>query len=147
MFVEKQSKVVVIAKPEWALVGEAASDSLLVRGGLKPISIHVSHPSSFDLLQLLGDANAGIAVEKVTKPDHRAKDGTVPGLGLREIALQVQGWLDWDRAHRERHHLTTEDDTQIMALPVPSWPTHWQLRNWITELNTTADALDSALTR
>jgi hypothetical protein len=141
MFVQKTTNVAVVAKSEWVLVGEQASDSILVRGGMKPVSIRVSHPDSQELIQLLAEANAGIAAE-VAKPDLRSKNRLVLGSGLREIALQVQGWLDWNRKDRTKHDLVTDGNTQIMALPVPSWPTHWQLKNWIEELNLAADALD-----
>jgi hypothetical protein len=137
MFVQKKTNVAVVAKSEWVLVGEQASDSILVRGGMKPISIRVSHPDSQELIQLLAEANAGIAAE-MAKPDPGSKNGS----GLREIALQVQDWLDWHRKDRAEHGLTTDDGTQVMALPVPSWPVHWQLENWVEELNLAADALD-----
>jgi hypothetical protein len=136
MFVQKKkTNVAIAAKPEWLLVGEQSSDSLLVRGGAKPVSIRVSHPSSSELIELLAEANAGIA----RKATGHATDA---GFGLREIALQVQGWLDWHRKDRTKHDLVTDGGTQIMALPVPSWPTHWQFKNWVEELNLAADALD-----
>ena len=141
MFVQKTTNVAVVAKSEWVLVGEQSSDSLLVRGGMKPVSIRVSHPDSQELIQLLAEANAGIAAE-IAKPHPRSKNSLVLGSGLREIALQVQGWLDWHRKDRADQGLTTDDGTQIMALPVPSWPVHRQLKNWVEELNLAADALD-----
>ncbi len=49
---------------EWIMVGRSSADTLLVRGGLKPIAIRVNHGDAEDLRQLLRDANAGIAAQK-----------------------------------------------------------------------------------
>ena len=61
---------------------------------------------------------------------------------VREIANIVNHWLEWSRRDREKCHLTIEDGTHIMALPVPSWPTHSQFKNWIAALNEAGDKLD-----
>lgn len=50
----------VHASEEWVLVGRSSSQSLLVRGGSRPIAISVSHRDSSDLLDLLKDANLGV---------------------------------------------------------------------------------------
>lgn len=63
------SAPVVVSKDEWVLVGEHAKNSYLVRGGLKPICIWVSHIDSAHLIQLLTEANAGIAAMKENKND------------------------------------------------------------------------------
>lgn len=44
----------------WMLIGESSGNTLIVRGGKKPVCIRVSHSDSEDLFQLLTDANEGI---------------------------------------------------------------------------------------
>lgn len=59
-----------------------------------------------------------------------------PGAAMRLnfIADQVQSWLDWSHESRSKEHLTTDGDTAIMALPVPIWPKHGSLQNWVKAL-------------
>jgi hypothetical protein len=75
--------------------------------------------------------------------------GLPPSFALRTIADQIQRWLDWSRKEREQNDppLTTEteDGTAIMCLPVPSWPTHGQMKNWIAALSEAGDKLDTML--
>ena len=51
---------------------------------------------------------------------------------LREIALQIDGWMLFDKAQRDKEGLTTNDDTNIIAPPV--WPSHGQLKEWVKVL-------------
>ena len=53
---------------------------------------------------------------------------------LNTIANIIQGWLDWDENYRRQEGLNTEDGTHIMVLPVPVWPTHGALQNWVKAL-------------
>lgn len=62
---------------------------------------------------------------------------------LEVVARQIESWIDWDRGHRRRGSLTTEDGTHIMALPVPFWPSHGQFGNWITLLREAAKAIEA----
>lgn len=64
--------VIIIARKKWALVGESASDSLLVCGGERPIAIRVSHDDSQQLRDLIDDANAGIAAKAEAAAKGRA---------------------------------------------------------------------------
>lgn len=52
---------------KWILVGQSAQNSLLVRGGLNPISIQVKHHDSSHLHDLIADANAGIEARLAAK--------------------------------------------------------------------------------
>ena len=63
---------------------------------------------------------------------------------IREIAATVQRWIDWNGTDRARKGLTTDEGTAIMAVPVPSWPTHGQMHAWIEALNGAADLLVKA---
>lgn len=54
------------------------------------------------------------------------------------IAGQIRGWLDWNKKQRDEQKepiLITDKDTSIMCLPVPVWPSHGQLENWIKTLD------------
>ncbi len=53
---------------------------------------------------------------------------------LEFIARTIKGWLEWDKGERSKENITTEEGTHIMALPVPFWPTHGMLENWIAVL-------------
>jgi hypothetical protein len=64
------------------------------------------------------------------------------GFQLREIAGQIRRWLKWHRQVRDCESLATSSDTAIMALPVPTWPTHGQLEAWIAAMERAADKLD-----
>jgi hypothetical protein len=65
--------------------------------------------------------------------------------GLTVVAAQIRAWLDWDKRQRDKEpHLTTDDGTSIMALPVPFWPTHGAFENWIKLFQQCHDALDVA---
>jgi hypothetical protein len=45
----------------WFIAGEQSTDTLLVRGGKRPVAIRVSHPDSDDLRRLVDDANRGLS--------------------------------------------------------------------------------------
>jgi hypothetical protein len=65
--------------------------------------------------------------------------------GLTVVAAQIRAWLDWDKRQRDKEpHLTTDDGTSIMALPVPFWPTHGAFENWIKLFQQCHDALNVA---
>lgn len=61
---------------------------------------------------------------------------------LRFIGELVQQWIDWDTSERSRESLETDGDTAIMSLPVPYWPKHGQMTNWIDVLNNAANELE-----
>lgn len=54
----------------------------------------------------------------------------------------LQGWIDFDRAARDREGLTTESITHIMA--PTGWPTHGMLAEWIKTLK---EAKEDAMRR
>ncbi len=60
---------------------------------------------------------------------------------LHNISLQIQGWLDWHRKHRDRECLVTDGGTSILGLPVAVWPTHSQFENWISVLDAASESL------
>ena len=60
---------------------------------------------------------------------------------LQEIAIQVQSWLDWSKKDRAEEGLSTKDETHLIALPVPYWPSHGQLSQWVKVLVQAADNL------
>lgn len=63
-------------------------------------------------------------------------------IGLDAIAAQIKSWLEWNKAERDREpHLTTDDGTSIMALPVPYWPSRGQFRVWIEAIESAATML------
>ena len=62
-------------------------------------------------------------------------------VGLRDMALTIQTWLDWNKGVRDHEGIETEDGTHIMALPVPSWPSHGQLNAWVKMMKDAADLL------
>ncbi len=62
--------------------------------------------------------------------------------GLSVIAKTVQSWLEWNKNQRDQESIETKDGTHIMALPVPSWPTHGQLRTWVKTMESAADILN-----
>ena len=51
--------------------------------------------------------------------------------GLRVVADQVQGWIDWSSSECEQSGFTANDGTHIMSLPVPFWPSHGQMVRWV----------------
>lgn len=51
----------------WILVGISAQNSMLVRGGDKPVAIHVRHDDSGDLRELIADANRGVEAKQSEK--------------------------------------------------------------------------------
>jgi hypothetical protein len=65
--------------------------------------------------------------------------------GLTAIAWQVRRWLDWHKSHRDKDMLVTDDDTHIMGLPVPFWPSHGQFEAWIKTMNNATAAIDEML--
>lgn len=67
--------------------------------------------------------------------------------GLSVVSNQINRWIEWERGHRAKEHLSTDDDTHIMALPVPFWPTHGQFKAWIKLFSEAATALDSLSAR
>jgi hypothetical protein len=60
---------------------------------------------------------------------------------LDVISKVIRSWLDWDAKHRETQHLTTDDGTSIMSLPVPYWPSHGMFEKWIETLDNAAAEL------
>jgi hypothetical protein len=62
-----------------------------------------------------------------------------PADALDCIASQVQRWIDYDRADRDKEGLITEPGTHIMC--PPTWPSHGQLGNWVAALNRARDIL------
>jgi hypothetical protein len=66
--------------------------------------------------------------------------------GLTAIAWQVRRWLDWHKSHRDKEMLVTDDDTHIMGLPVPFWPSHGQFEAWIKTMNDATAEIDDLLT-
>ncbi len=84
-----------------------------------------------DALQLLIlDRGMKIGVMAVPPPEREMNSG------LEEIRDQVQRWMDYDRAQRDKEGLGTTDDTHIMCPPV--WPSHGQLKNWVACLSEAA---------
>lgn len=63
--------------------------------------------------------------------------------GLMALAAIIRSWVDWDKARRGENSppLTTDDNTQIMSLPVPFWPSHGSFENWIALFQNCHDAL------
>ncbi len=72
------------------------------------------------------------AAAQVRERAPKIESGAALRLGF--IADQVQSWLDWSRDNRAKENLTTDGDTAIMALPVPMWPRHVSLQNWVKAL-------------
>lgn len=62
--VSNDKPVIGTADPAWIIVGEQATQSLIVRTGANPFAIAVSHRDSTQLLQLVKDANRGAAHAK-----------------------------------------------------------------------------------
>lgn len=60
---------------------------------------------------------------------------------LDVMSKVVQSWIEWSAAERAREGLSTGDDTSIMLLPVPFWPSHGQFRRWIDTMNEAASEL------
>jgi hypothetical protein len=52
--------ILVIAREEWVIVGEKSSDTLLVRGGKRPVAIRVSSSDAGALRELVVAANRGL---------------------------------------------------------------------------------------
>lgn len=50
--------------------------------------------------------------------------------------------MEWHKTHRAAENLTTDEDTAIMAVPVPHWPTHGQLENWLKALRGAPPAVE-----
>jgi len=63
---------------------------------------------------------------------------------LAEIAKTIQSWLDYSTASRVKKSLVTDDNTHIMSLPVPYWPSHGQLKAWIAALTLAAEPAKDA---
>jgi len=80
-------------------------------------------------------------LEELLSQTPETRDG-ISAIQLREIALQVKSWIDWSKDRRDEENLITDDDTHIMTLPVPYWPTHGQFDNWVNALREAADQLD-----
>lgn len=51
---------------------------------------------------------------------------------LKEIALHLEWWMDYNRINRKINNLSTNDDTFIIS--PAAWPTHGQLKEWIKAL-------------
>lgn len=65
---------------------------------------------------------------------------------LETISGVVQSWLDWSTKSRMAEGLWTDGDTHIMSLPVPSWPSHGTLENWVKALDRSANAITTLQT-
>lgn len=64
-------------------------------------------------------------------------------VAFEAMADTIQSWIDWNAKDRANEHLTTEDGTSIMAIPVPYWPTHGQMADWIKALRKAAETADA----
>lgn len=73
----------------------------------------------------------------------REPDDAELAFGLNEITLHVQHWLEWQAKERVAEGLETLPETQVMALPVPSWPRRGQLEKWIETFRLAARRLEA----
>lgn len=63
---------------------------------------------------------------------------------MRGMADQVRSWLEWNKKQRDAEpHLTTDDGTHIMCLPVPYWPSRGAFETWVKTLEESAKRLES----
>lgn len=53
---------------------------------------------------------------------------------LMTIRWILGRWIEWSTENRAKENLRTDADTHIMSLPVPFWPSHGQMQNWIEAL-------------
>ncbi len=65
--------------------------------------------------------------------------------GLREIARNIQHWVDWNTEERTKEGLPTDKDHALMI--VPHWPSRDALKLWAETITAGADSIDSRLPR
>jgi hypothetical protein len=63
----KPKDVTVHNDEVWMIVGRTSADSMLVRGGERPVMIRVNHGDSLELIRLVEDANLGIQARRELK--------------------------------------------------------------------------------
>ena len=76
--------------------------------------------------------NMPLAAEDTTKV--KLPSGEIMGreFALRNIAISLQGWIDWEyHWHRENGGVPSNDKSIIAP---PYWPTIKQLKNWVAVL-------------
>lgn len=61
--------------------------------------------------------------------------------GLGEIASNIQWWLDFNKKDHESEGCTVTGDTNIIAIPAPSWPGRAQMELWIKTIRDAATEL------
>jgi len=61
----------------------------------------------------------------------RAEKREHQAIALEVVAAQIKAWNEWTREQHIKELLETPDDTSIMALPVPMWPSVGQFKLWI----------------
>lgn len=71
-------------------------------------------------------------------PSHPATDNRDTD-GLREIALHIQSWMDWERQKRAGEGLETTADTAFFRLPFN--PTFGMFESWHQAITQAADTL------